>query len=113
MDKNIFNILRGMENETLKGAWGKSYLLEEGNIKDNYNTNNKKVQSSREGSSIFANYSRGYRFFGLNEPSSYIIMENEVYLQERMNSELALKRFDIVKSTVPILTYSKNLTYEI
>ena len=111
MDKSIFNILRGMENETLKGAWGKSYLLEETNNEDN---TNKRKQSLRETNSLFANYlTRGTGLFERSTFNDFVIMENDFYLQDRMNSELALKRFDTVKSTVPILTYSKNLTYEI
>ena len=79
MDKSIFNILRGMENETLKGAWGKSYLLEETNNKDN---TNKRKQSLRETNSLFANYlTRGTGLFERynNTFNDFVIMENDFY----------------------------------
>ena len=46
MDKNVFNILKGMENDTIKVAWGKSYLSENAFSKEN--NNNKANRDMRE-----------------------------------------------------------------
>ena len=106
MDKNVFNILRGMENETLKGAWGKSYLTEETNLKDNYNTN-KAMKNIKENNLLYeGRYVRRYENIIYEETSV-------ASLFPRIPNELELRKFETFKSTVPLFTYSKNLTNEI
>ena len=105
MDKNVFNILRGMENDTLKGAWGKSYLSEETNLKDNYNTN-KAMKNIKE---EMITYEGRYQRYNLETVFDNVLMQ-------RIPNELDLRKFETFKSfksTVPLFTYSKNLTNEI
>ena len=109
MDKNVFNILRGMENETLKGAWGKSFLSGESNMKDNYNINKKK-KALREarlyGNSLFGD-------IYIEQADMNALIAEERLLIGSGNSDLSLKKLDTLRSTVPLFSYSKNLTNEI
>ena len=104
MDKNVFNIIKGMQNETIRVAWGKSFLSETGPSKENYNTN-KGLKSGIDETSLFRNQ-RYYRIEDMNY--SY-----PLFSQPRTTDDLALKKLDTVKSIVPLFSVSKNLTYEI
>ena len=51
VDKGLFNIIWGLENETIKSAWGKSVKMitkSEVNDKNSNNRKNEKIQSKRE-----------------------------------------------------------------
>ena len=90
MDKNVFNILKGMENNTIKVAWGKSYLSENAFSKEN--NNNKANRDMREES------------LGNIDPR---------IASGLINSDLSMRKLDTAKSIVPLFTVSKNLTNEI
>ena len=103
MDKNVFNILKGMENDTIKVAWGKSYLSENAFSKEN--NNNKANRDMRE-------ESLGNIDPRINSRYNLLYIENE--LTGRMiNSDLSMRKLDTAKSIVPLFTVSKNLTNEI
>ena len=116
MDKNVFNILKGMENDTIKGAWGKSYLSEEINMKENFNIN-KAMKSMKE-----QRPSEGLLFSGVFiNNDDWIEAQRTILLQQdyrlnmltRQSNDLDLKKMDTLRSTIPLFTYSKNLTNEI
>ena len=109
MDKNVFNILKGMENETIKVAWGKSYLSENSFIKENYNANNT-IKTLRAQPSLFETQnSLFYRYYDLDDMDVNPLIGSNI----NINNDLALRKFDTVKSIIPLFKVSKNLTNEI
>ena len=104
IQKNVFSILSGMQNDTIKSAWGKSYLqLESNNTKDNLNLN-KQTRSS-----IDDLYNQ--RIIRTSE-GIFVLVEGAQSIAANY-SDLNLRKLESMRSTIPLLSYSKNLTNEV